>query len=715
MKIQQKFLLLLISVALPPLIVLFFFHHQTMNQLGETIGTKTQEMLIQDEREFLQKTVDDYSRILKKDKEILETALRVQAREIERRLARPPSADQDQVAKFPEAFTGKKQAGMTLTGKHMRQTRPRGHPPVWVDYDHQVWFTPRGVDREALKEELDSLATLGKTYRFVYRLHPDHIYWQQTSLESGLLSFYPAHSSFPEGYDPRQEAWYRQAKRNQSLTWVMTEDPVTKVLTEVAALPVSTPDGAFAGVTSITLVNTGLYSLKIPKTWAQHVQVMLVRYGTQSDRPGERFQIFTHQASNLPGSLMTSQSERASTYKPAANEKALQKILADLLAEESGVQQIHHQGQNLLIAFGSHGPNETFPVIILPYEPIIAQATKIKTLVGDQTAKYLTLTGGVFVGATLFSILLALYSSRSVTHPVRQLQNATNALAGGSFETRVSISSGDELQELGDIVNDMGPMLLENQRMRQALTVAEKAQQYLLPERSPRFEGYDISGLSVYSDETGGDYYDFMDIPEDTNSLGIVIGDVSGHGIGAALLMASARGALRAYVSLQPGSLVKTLTMLNTHLIKDTREGQFLTLFYGLLEVGQNRLGWVSAGHEPALWFRKRTGTIVELPNTGMPLGIMPEAAFEEGGPISLENGDLVLIATDGIRETRNPKGEIFGLGRLQQLLIEHSHLTTRELCRKIVAVLKDYRQGTVQEDDVTMVIIKVRAEEYSG
>ncbi len=717
MKIQQKFLLLLISVALPPLIVLFFFHHRTMYQLGETIGTKTQEMLIQNEREFLQKTVDDYSRILQKDKEILETALRVQAREVERRLARPPSADQDQEAKFPEAFAGKKQAGMTLTDKHMRQTRTTGLAPVWVDYDHQVWFTPQGVERMALKDELGRLDTLGKAYRFVYRLHPEHIYWQQTSLKSGLLSFYPAHSSFPEGYDPREEVWYRQTKRNRSLTWVMAEDPVTKVLTEVAALPVSTPDGAFAGVTSITLINTGFYSLKIPKTWAQHVQVLLVRYGPQSGRPGERFQIFTHQASRLPGSLVTNQSERATTYIPAKNKKALQKILTDLLAEESGVQQIHHQGQNLLIAFGSHGPNETFPVIILPYEPIIAQATKIKTLVGDQTAKYLTLTGGVFVGAILFPILLALYNAHSVTQPVRQLQSATNALARGDFETRVQISSGDELQELGDIVNDMGPMLLENQRMRQALTVAEKAQQYLLPERAPRLKDYDISGLSVYSDETGGDYYDFMDIPgKETKSLGIVIGDVSGHGIGAALLMASARGALRAYVSLLPGSLIETLTMLNTHLSKDTREDQFLTLFYGLLNAGENNsLHWVSAGHEPALWFRKQRGEIEELPNTGMPLGILPEATFDEGGPVSLENGDIVLITTDGIRETRNPKGEIFGLKRLQNLLFENSHLTTRELCQKIVTVLQEFRQGTIQEDDVTMVVVKVRANKDSG
>lgn len=706
MKIQQKSLLLLFIVALPPLIVLFFFHHQTMHQLGEIIGTKTQEILVLNERDFLQKTVDDYRRILEKDKEIAETALRIQAREVEKRLAQLPSPNPQ--ARFSEAFSGKNQKGMTLTSKHIRQTRQTGCPPVWVDYDHQVWYSPQGVKPENLKDELARLDRLVETYRFVYRLQPDHISWQQTTLKSGLQNFYPAHCSFPANYDPRDEAWYRLTRQNQRLTWIMSEDPLTKAMTQVVAMPVYTPDHSFAGVTSLTLVNTGLYSLKIPKTWAQHVQIMLVRYGQNHEDGSERYQIFTHETSRMPGGLMTSQSERASTYTPAENREALQKILKGLLTEESGVHQVRHQGEHLLIAVGPHGPDETFPVIILPYEPIIAQATKIKTLVHDQTAQYLTLTGGVFFGAILFSILLAMYSARSITQPVRQLQYATNALARGDFETRVQITSGDELQELGDIVNDMGPMLLENQRMRQALTVAEQAQQYLLPEQAPKIKGYDISGLSVYCDETGGDYYDFMDIDrKDFTSLGIVIGDVSGHGIGAALLMASARGGLRAFLTNQEPSLSQTMATFNNHLAKDTREGQFLTLFFGILNGGDNNLHWVSAGHEPALLFRKQSRTFEELPNTGMPLGIMPGADFEEGGPVFLESGDIVLIVTDGIRETRNPQGESFGLKRIKQFMLEHFQLQTRALCRELVTRVQEFRQGGAQKDDLTMVLVK--------
>ena len=710
MKIQKKFTLLLFTVALPPLIIIVFFHHRSMHQLGTSIGENTQQYLIQNEREFLKKTVDDYAKVLHKERKILENAVRVQAREVEKGLSRTAADEADPL--FPEDFSKGRKAwsGMDLSYKHIRQTRQAGIPPVWVNYSHQVWFSPPSGDASLFRDGLGKLQNLVNGYRFVYRLLPEQIYWQHTVLDSGLQSTYPAHNSFPPGYDAREQPWFRETRQAGTLTWTVFQEPVTRAWVQIVAAPVFHPDGRFAGVTSITtLFNTAFYALKIPKLWAQRVQIMLARFEPRSEGSSEPLRIFMPTQSQEAGTLVTRQSEGGSAFIPIANPPDFQEKLREELASgESLVRNISFQDREALCAIGSHEPNELFPLIILPFGPIIEHTEQIATLVHSLTVEFLTFTGWVFVGASLFSLLLAFFSARSITQPVKRLTAATNELAKGDFNTKVRITTGDELQELGDTVNGMGPMLLQNQRMRQALAVAEKSQQYLLPTESPRMKGYDISGISVYSDETGGDYYDFIDIDGQNRSrLGIAIGDVSGHGIGAALLMASARGALRAYAFQNTQSLSDLFASLNFHLVKDTKEGQFLTLFFGILDEARTSLSWVSAGHEAALWLKKREGTIQELPNTGMPLGITPEVEHSLAGPISFEAGDMVLISTDGIRETRNPEKEMFGTDRLQTLLKEHAHLQTREVCQKIVSALEDFRRGTVQEDDVTMVLIK--------
>lgn len=709
MKIQKRFTLLLFIVALLPLITLVFFHHQTMHQLGEAIGTNTQQFLVQNEQEFLKKTVDDYTAILKKEKQILENAVRVQAREVERRLSRP--AEPGPAGLFPEDFSKGQPAwsGMDLSYKHIRQTRQAGIPPVWVNYSHQVWFAPQGLERPAFNPDLRRLQDLVEGYRFVYRLLPEHIYWQQTTLHTGLQSNYPAHADFPPGYDPRQQPWFLETRQTKKTTWTVCREPVTRAWVQVVSEPFFYPDGSFAGATSMsTLFNTAFYSLKIPKLWAQRVQLMLARFEQSPDGAEDTLRVFMPQDTQYHGTLITRQSEGGSAFAPSETDPGFRGILKELASGESGVRKMTYRGREALFAFGSHEETELFPILILPYGPILDQTEKITTLVHDLTVRSLTFTGWIFIGASLIAFILAFFSARSITRPVKRLTAATNELAQGDFQTRVRINTGDELQELGDTVNGMGPMLLQNQRMRQALAVAEKSQQYLLPKESPRMKDFDISGISVYSDETGGDYYDFIDIGgRETPRLGIAIGDVSGHGIGAALLMASARGALRAYAFQSTQSLSDLFASLNRHLVRDTKEGQFLTLFFGILHEDQQSLSWVSAGHESALWLKKKEGRIQELPNTGMPLGITPEVHHPMAGPIVFEAGDIVLISTDGIRETRNPDKEMFGTERVEQLLLDHAHLETRELCRKIVSALEDFRQGAVQEDDVTMVLIK--------
>ncbi|MDP6044646.1 MAG: PP2C family protein-serine/threonine phosphatase, partial [Phycisphaerae bacterium] len=264
------------------------------------------------------------------------------------------------------------------------------------------------------------------------------------------------------------------------------------------------------------------------------------------------------------------------------------------------------------------------------------------------------------------------------------------------------------LQDLGEVFNDMGPKLRERQKMKQSLELAMEIQQHLLPQGSPPVNGFDVAGRSIYCDETGGDYYDFIELAElGPGRLGIALGDVSGHGIGAALLMAAARGVLRSHAAMHGANLGELFETLNRHLVRDTGEAQFMTLFYAVLDAEARSLVWTSGGHDPALWLKNPSGDIDELPNTGIPLGILEDAPYSQAGPIKLDAGDIVLVGTDGIWEARNTDGEMFGKDRLRQILIDSASCSAKEIHDTIVQAVHEFRQTHPQEDDVTLVVIK--------
>ena len=154
----------------------------------------------------------------------------------------------------------------------------------------------------------------------------------------------------------------------------------------------------------------------------------------------------------------------------------------------------------------------------------------------------------------------------------------------------------------------------------------------MLPQAQPQVNGFELFGGALPCDETGGDYYDFIPLGDDR--LALSVGDVSGHGAGAALLMAGARGALRSHALRHDFSLPQLFAAMNEHLCRDTADEQFMTLFYGVLNNRDRTLRWCSAGHEPFFLYRNREQSIIELGNTGLPLGIINEATWEEGAPV---------------------------------------------------------------------------------
>jgi sigma-B regulation protein RsbU (phosphoserine phosphatase) len=276
----------------------------------------------------------------------------------------------------------------------------------------------------------------------------------------------------------------------------------------------------------------------------------------------------------------------------------------------------------------------------------------------------------------------------------------------GHFHQKVRVVSNDELGILGDGMNAMTDGLIERDRLRRGLYLAQEIQQALLPQKCPNIDGLDIAARSLYCDETGGDYFDF--IGNDTKQLNVVIGDVSGHGISSAILMASVRAFLRQRAHL-PGNLSRILSDVNRQLITDVEDsGNFMTLFYLRLDPVKRCLSWIRAGHDPAIFYHPFSDRFDDMHGKGTALGITKQAVFEENQKTGLTAGQIIVLATDGVWEARNKEGNMFGKEPLYHIVRQNRNAVAEDILDKCFQSLEEFQIDAVREDDITMVVIKI-------
>jgi sigma-B regulation protein RsbU (phosphoserine phosphatase) len=234
-----------------------------------------------------------------------------------------------------------------------------------------------------------------------------------------------------------------------------------------------------------------------------------------------------------------------------------------------------------------------------------------------------------------------------------------------------------------------------------------EVQQNLLPAAPPPMAGLDIAGKSIYCEETGGDYYDFLDM--DDHKIDVMVGDVAGHGISSALLMTTARAFLRLRAAL-PGTIKEIVADVNTQLCKDVQDsGQFMTLFYAEIDVRKNHICWVSAGHDPALLFEPATDSFTALSGKGLPLGVDEKAVYDETRHPILP-GNIIIFGTDGVWEAPNPQGEMFGKDRLQDIVRVHAGHSAHQIVEAVIAAVERFQGANHRrQDDITLTVIKVK------
>lgn len=333
------------------------------------------------------------------------------------------------------------------------------------------------------------------------------------------------------------------------------------------------------------------------------------------------------------------------------------------------------------------------------------------------------LTGFLPISAAFWSLLtlpvgalFGLLTTRGLVRRIDRLVATTERFASGDYGQRVPIAATDEVGQLEWHFNQMADQLVtsmaqrqrlveqqarqeERARIDQELRTARQIQESLLPKAVPRLAGWRLTPYYRPATDVGGDFYDFVPLAD--GLLAIVIGDASGKGVPAALMMATARTMLRtaARATAAPGEV---LARVNDLLAGDVVPGMFVTCFYALFEPAAGRLRFANAGHD--LPYRRHGEDASELRATGMPLGLMPGMRYEEG-EVTLAAGDTVLFYSDGLVEAHNGQGELFGFPRLRALLPALPHGTS-PIDGVLQALAEFTGAGWEQEDDLTLLTL---------
>jgi serine phosphatase RsbU (regulator of sigma subunit) len=328
--------------------------------------------------------------------------------------------------------------------------------------------------------------------------------------------------------------------------------------------------------------------------------------------------------------------------------------------------------------------------IMLP--PVVLLAAVKTWWRGFRPARFFLLAFAVLILSTIYEALVVFDVLPYITRLTSQVGSAIEVIF-------LQLALADRIKVLSQ----------ERERIKQSLYLAREVQQNLLPHKSPQIDQLDIAGRSIYCDETGGDYYDFiLGNASKNEQISIVLGDVSGHGISSALLMSAVRSSLRQRSSM-PGSGTDIISDVNRQLAHDVEDsGQFMTMFYLTIDLINRHIQWVRAGHDPAIFYDPTKDSFEELGGEGVALGVMEDWQFKEYKKSDLCKGQIIFLSTDGIWEARNQEGEMFGKESIYEMIRNCSSFTADEILDAIFESLNRFQRGAKIEDDITVVIIKI-------
>ena len=697
------------TLALTPLLVVAVIDIKTLAALGAGLAVQTGQALSDQTRASLEQLADDYSSLIAHQRRTLELQLTLQAREAERLLALPaiPSGPLHWAEEFRAAPA--RLGLLERRDKYFTQLSATTQAVLPISETSLVMHARAGVERTPLLPQAQRLALLADYFKISNERTVDSVYWRYVALENGLHASYPGHGGYPPEYDPRVRDWYLDQKQRRALTWSPPHTDVTSRLQMMSVtLPILRPNGELLGVTGIDVRLTRLLgAVHLPAYLATDSRVLLTTVSSAVHAP--QIQILARQDRIDSGGDWLEKPKLDLFVTDNSVDTAL--LVTEMLSSHDGFMRTVYHGGDVFCVFRRFDDHATYLVFLVPIAAAARPATEAAAYALTTTRRQGEALVLVALSAAGLVALAAVIASRWITGPIQQLSRTVSAVAAGNFDVTVDIRSGDEFEALGAHFNRMIPQIESHAYMKQALALAREVQQTLLPQRAPTYSGLDIHGSCVYADETGGDYFDYLDLrAHAVPVIGVVIGDVSGHGIASALLMTTARAVLHS-TEIRPASLHDTLQNLNDSLFEHAQRGWFMTLLILLFDLEQHSLHWVSAGHEPVQYFAAERREFIELSGDDIPLGIDRTWRYSNNSKRHFAPGDIFVLATDGVFETQSPQGQRFGKERLRAAVETHVGLPAQRLCEELLAALARFRADAPPHDDLTLVVIKITAD----
>ncbi len=315
-------------------------------------------------------------------------------------------------------------------------------------------------------------------------------------------------------------------------------------------------------------------------------------------------------------------------------------------------------------------------------------------------------------------ILLIMGLVQVFVRPIQLLTDGVRAIGDGNMDGKLDVRGPAEIGAIAGVFNEITEKfkkardsILEQEKMQKEIEVAKQIQQSLLPRRRPEISGYDIAPLYQAAAEVGGDYYDFVQVDDDT--IGVVVADVSGKGVPGSLVMTMIRTALRMEARGNRNAS-DVMAKMNAFVTDDMKKGMFVTMFYVILDSKNRVISYASAGHNPMILYRHETRETFFLNPRGFPVGIsLPdETLFRRSislEKIRLKKDDMLVIYTDGVTEAMNERREQYGEDRLVQMVKNHGQMSPNEFIARLDADIKGFTGNYPQSDDITVVAIKER------
>lgn len=717
MRIHTKLFLLLLVISVLPLVALTWRGQRATDMLGRTIAEAGKSAVETSIEAQLQQAVDYSSDVLAARQRLVELALRVQAAEVERLLAQPARVDREAppiylATAFEDSATWPPGTAYSLD----RSALAGGNKveALAISREHQAFFVPTIATPQP--DLMRRLAPLDQVYGRLNAANQDLFYWQYTTLNEGLHSVYPGHGGYPEAYDPRERAWFQVATAANDVIWIPPLlDASTRRLLLSAAMPVHGPDGEIAGVTGIDVeILSQLTSVHDRIKLGPNAESFIIRLADagggsyEPDLDGDTPSVRIVASSGRP--------EQGGEWDAVIEEPPLESsasggiddLVADLIVGKGGLRRMPYRGRDSIWVYRQLERLSTALVYIVPAGDIEQIADDAQNSIRAATFEQVRLAGIASVILIALVGLAAVVAARSVSRPLRQLAVTAKDLAAGNLDARAPVEGRDEVGELADAFNVMVPQLRSHIETKESLAVAREVQQKLLPTTPPVVAGFDIAGVGAYSEAIGGDYYDFLELIDEANErrLGLVIGDVTGHGIPASLTMTSVRALVRSHAG-DGRHLLPAMRAINRHLSEESSRGTIVTLVYLVLEPETRTLRWISAGHGPILFFDADTMAVEELAVHDIPLGVQADWEFRESVRRDWPSHGVLVIGTDGVWETENAEGRMFGRDNLVGVIRATFHLPAAAICSALVERLAEFRGAGPQKDDVTLIVVK--------